>query len=131
MISKHIVTKKVKETEIDELNHVNNVVYVQWIQDVASLHWFELVKKNPQENCIWVVLRHEIDYVRSAVLGDEITLKTWVGETQGVKSIRHVEILKDDKLLVKAKTTWCLLDAKTMRPKRIDESVLKTLLPHK
>lgn len=120
----------VKKSEIDDLNHVNNVVYVQWIQDVAGMHWFELVKENPQEDCIWVVLRHEIDYLGSAILGDTITLKTWVGVTQGVKSIRHVEILKNNKVLVKAQTIWCLLDGKTMRPKRIDESVLKTLLPN-
>lgn len=119
--------RTVKPDEIDELNHVNNVMYVQWIQDIAGLHWSELIKENPQEDCIWVVVRHEIDYLRSAVLDDIVTLKTWVGETQGVKSVRHVEILKEDKVLVKAQTTWCLLDAKTHRPKRIDESVLKTL----
>lgn len=120
--------RSVQPSEIDELNHVNNVVYVQWIQDVAGLHWAELTKENPLPDCIWVVVRHEIDYLRSAVLGDTVTLKTWVGETQGVKSIRHVEILKGNKILVKAQTTWCLLDAKTLRLKRIDESVLKTLL---
>lgn len=121
------VQRTVVAKEIDELNHVNNVVYIQWIQEVASLHWFDLIKENPQENCIWVVARHEIDYIKSAVLGDVITLKTWVGETEGVKSIRYVEILKNDILITKAKTIWCLLDTKTKRAKRISESVLNTL----
>lgn len=123
-------TRKVISEEIDELNHVNNVVYVQWVQDIAKLHWAELVKNNPQENdLIWVVLRHEIDYKNQAMLDDVVTLKTWVGETAGVKSVRHVEIYKDDKILVKAKTTWCLLDAKTFRPTRITENIYNLLLP--
>lgn len=130
-MEKVFVTKRiVQQSEIDELNHVNNIVYLQWVQDVAKLHWQELTK-NSAVNDIWVVLRHEIDYLRSAVLGDEITIKTWVGETEGVKSIRYVEILKGENVLAKATTTWCLLDGKTFRPKRIDEHILKVLLPHK
>ena len=121
----------VSSNEIDQLHHVNNVVYVQWIQDIAELHWKELTKINPLDNYIWMVLRHEVDYLKQAVLGDKITLKTWVGETKGVKSIRHVEILRNEQLLVKAQTTWCLLDANTLRPTRITESVLNTLLPQK
>lgn len=121
--------RTVSSEEIDQLNHVNNIVYLQWVQDVARLHWETLTELNPQENYIWVVIRHEIDYIHSAVLEDKITLKTWVGKTGGAKSIRHVEILKGNKLLAKAQTTWCLLDIKTMRPTRITDNVLKTLLP--
>ncbi|MDY0779538.1 thioesterase family protein [Tenacibaculum sp. IB213877] len=129
----HIFTTQrvVTSEEIDQLNHVNNVVYLQWVQDIAEQHWAELSKNNPQPDYIWVVIRHEIDYLQQAVLGDTITLKTWVGETQGVKSVRHVEIYKDAVLLVKAQTTWCLLHAKTLRPTRITESVINTLLPQK
>lgn len=121
------VQRKVVKQEIDELNHVNNVVYLQWVQDVAKLHWLKLTKETPQDDCIWVVVRHEIDYLSSAILNDVVTLKTWVGETKGVKSIRYVEILKDTKVLAKARTTWCLLATKTMRPKRITENILKIL----
>jgi len=119
----HIVT----EDEIDILNHVNNVVYVQWIQDISTKHWNNLTKNSPDLNFVWVVTRHEIDYKGQALLGDNITFKTWVGETKGVTSIRHVEILKGALLLVKAKTTWCMLHAETLKPARITESVLKVL----
>ena len=119
----HIVTKE----EIDTLNHVNNVVYVQWIQDISTKHWNELTKNKPDINFVWVVTRHEIDYKGQALLGDTITFKTWVGETKGVTSIRHVEILKDNVLIVKAQTVWCMLHAETLRPARITESVLKVL----
>lgn len=124
-------THIVEKGEIDELNHVNNVVYVQWIQDVSTKHWEDLIKSKPALNYVWVVTRHEIDYKNEAVLGDEITFHTWVGETKGVRSTRHVEIFKGKTLLVRAQTTWCMLDAKTLRPTRITESVLNILQGHK
>ena len=117
----------VSEDEIDTLNHVNNVVYVQWIQDISTKHWSDLTKGSTTLDYVWVVVRHEIDYKEQAVLGDVITFKTWVGLTKGVTSIRHVEIFKENKLLVKAHTTWCMLHAKTLKPARITESVLKIL----
>lgn len=117
--------------EIDVLNHVNNIVYLEWIQDIAYEHWNVLTENDPQTEYVWYTIRHEIDYLQQAVLGDEITLKTWVGETKGVKSIRHVEVYKEDKLLAKSQTTYCLLNTKTKRPTRITESVLKILLPQK
>ena len=121
----HTVTKE----EIDDLQHVNNVVYVQWIQDVADFHWKKLTLNEPPQNYLWVVIRHEIDYLRAAKLGDCVTLKTWIGESKGLKSIRHVEILKNEVLLAKAKTTWCMIDAKTYKPIRLPANVLKILNP--
>jgi len=122
-------TRTVVSSEIDDLDHVNNVVYLQWVQDIATLHWQHLTKNSDAKDLIWVVLRHEIDYLGQATLNEEITLKTWVGETKGVKSIRHVEIFKEDKLLVKAQTTWCLLNNKTLRPTRITEDIFNLLSP--
>ena len=119
----HVVTKN----EIDTLNHVNNVVYVQWIQDVSTKHWKDLTKNSSDLNFVWVVTRHEIDYKGQALLGDTITFKTWVGETKGVTSVRHVEILKGADIIVKATTVWCMLHAETLKPARITESVLKIL----
>jgi acyl-CoA thioester hydrolase len=119
----HIVVK----SELDSLAHVNNVVYVQWIQDISTKHWNDLTKNSSDLNFVWVVTRHEIDYKGQAVLGDEITFKTWVGATKSVTSVRHVEIYKGSVLLAKAATTWCMLHAKTLKPARITESVLKVL----
>ncbi|MDG1509903.1 MAG: acyl-CoA thioesterase, partial [Flavobacteriaceae bacterium] len=98
-------------SNIDELKHVNNVVYLQWIQDIANLHWNELKHGVDTAGYVWVVIRHEIDYVGQAQLGDTITAKTWVGKTAGLKSTRHVEFYRNNKLLVKAQTTFCLLHA--------------------
>ena len=117
----------VTEEAIDALYHVNNAVYVQWMEVVASKHWQFLTEQNSFPEYIWVVMKHEIDYKNQAFLGDEIIAKTWVGETKGVTSIRHIEFYKDETLLVAAKTIWAMLDAKTQKPVRLREKVLKVL----
>lgn len=129
----NIFTLKIKvlKEDIDTLNHVNNAVYVKWMDTVAATHWNELSKNHQLEHYIWVVSRHEIDYKGEALLGDEITAKTWVGETKGVTSERFIEFYKEDKLLVKAKTIWVLLDAETFKPTRIRENILNLLKPLK
>ncbi|TDQ25640.1 acyl-CoA thioesterase [Tenacibaculum caenipelagi] len=122
---KHIVTSD----EIDEYNHVNNVVYVQWMQNISDAHWKELSKNVTNLDYVWFVIRHEVDYKNQAVLGDEVTLKTWVGKTEGIKSVRHFEMYRGDTLLVKSQTTFCLLDATTKKPRRITKEVTNLLLP--
>ncbi|MEE9407373.1 MAG: thioesterase family protein [Polaribacter sp.] len=121
----------VTSENIDDLNHVNNVVYVQWMDKVAFEHWAFLTRDTPLPEYIWVVLKHEIEYLKQAVLGDEIVIKTWVGETKGFKSERLMEFYKNNELLVKAKTIWGMLDVKTYKPSRIRENVLNVLQPNK
>lgn len=115
----------VSNQHLDDLSHVNNVVYVQWVQDVAKSHWEQDAPNEIQMKYIWMVLRHEIDYIGQSNSGDVLIAKTWVAWSEGVKSERHVEILnqKTEKILVKAKTLWCLLDAKTRRPSRIGNEI--------
>jgi len=114
-------------SDIDELNHVNNNVYLKWINIASTEHWSYLSDNKFDKQYSWVALRHEIDYLKPAFLNDVITVKTWVGETAGVKSIRYVEIYNNENLLAKGKTIWCLLDAKSMRPKRIPDDILSIL----
>ena len=117
--------------DIDTLQHVNNLVYVKWMDIIATKHYAFLTKDNPLPQYVWVVTRHEIDYLKQATLGDKITVKTWVGETKGITSIRFMNFYKDNLLLVKAKTVWLMLDSKTLKPTRIRENVLKVLQPPK
>lgn len=122
-------TFKVKQKDIDELNHVNNVVYLQWVNNISEQHWNLLATEEIKNKYLWVVLRHELDYLNQAFLGDEITLLTWVGESIGVKSVRHVQVYKGKTILLKARSTWCLLEQKTLRPTRIKEDILSLLRP--
>ena len=121
---------EVKDSDLDDLNHVNNVVYLQWVQDVAKAHWAVLSNEDINRKYAWVVLRHEINYHRPAKLGDVLTVRTWVGETAGFRSIRHVEILDSMQgKIVTAQTTWCLIDAVTFKPAKINDEILKSLIP--
>lgn len=97
--------------------------YVQWIQDVAVAHWRGAATAEQLENVTWVVLRHEIDYLRPAFEGEEITARTWVGSASAAKCERFTEILRGEQLLVRAKSIWCALDSKTFRPRRIDDGI--------
>lgn len=115
----------VSKDDLDELHHVNNVRYVQWVQDVAKAHWFSKATSHMLEHYFWVVVSHHIEYKQSAVLHDNILLKTYVPHADGVTSTRIVEMyLKDSgKLLVKAETKWCFMDANTKRPTRIPQEI--------
>lgn len=123
----HSYTLKVEQHHIDELNHVNNMVYLQWVNDASEKHWAILSNNEINAKYFWVCLRHEIDYIGQAFLGDEITIQTWVGESKGVKSIRYVNIYKGEVLISKAASTWCLFDSETQKPTRIREDVLDLL----
>ncbi len=126
-----IQTFTVQKNEIDTLNHVNNVTYLKWVQEVSVTHWFEIVTPTIKEHYYWVVLRHEVDYYHPAFLEDELTAVTWVGETDGVKSDRFVHFYCKDKLLARAKTTWCLMDKKSNKPTRITSEIQDILEPFK
>jgi acyl-CoA thioester hydrolase len=111
----------IRAGDIDEQGHVNNVRYVQWIQDVAVAHWRSWATADQLGGVTWVVLRHEIDYLRPAFEGEEITARTWVGKASAAKCERLTEISRGDEVLARAKSIWCALDAKTFRPRRIDD----------
>lgn len=117
--------RTVTKEHLDDLHHVNNVIYVQWIQDIAKEHWEVRATDQLKKDFIWVVIRHEIDYKKQAFLGDEILVETYVGETTFVTSERFVNIknARTGDLLVAAKSMWCLLDADSKRPTKITEEL--------
>lgn len=118
-------TIKVASGDIDDMNHVNNVVYLRWVQDAAAAHWDAIASEELKNKYAWVVLRHEIDYKSPAKLGDIVTAKTWVSSREGARSVRHVTLSNaaTGVMFAAAITTWCLLDAVTKRPKRIDTDI--------
>jgi acyl-CoA thioester hydrolase len=111
---------------IDELGHVNNAVWVQWIQQVAVAHWDSVADANHKDAYYWVVVRHEIDYLRAAFAGDRITACTWVGEApKGARFDRHVEFTgADGKLSVRSRTDWAIIDKASGRPIRVPPEVV-------
>ena len=115
------ISVAVMPEDIDEQNHVNNTVYLRWVQEVATAHWQAIASSEAQGEIAWVVLRHEIDYKAPAFLDDEIVLRTWVGKATRLTFERFTEILRrsDGELLSKARTLWCPINAQTGRPVRV------------
>jgi acyl-CoA thioester hydrolase len=115
------MTVAVLPDDIDEQNHVNNAVYLRWIQDIATAHWKSLASAQAQAAIGWVVLRHEIDYRSPATAGDEILLRTWVGKASRLKFERFTEIHRkiDNRLLAQGRTLWVPIDARTGKPTRV------------
>jgi acyl-CoA thioester hydrolase len=111
--------------DIDEQNHVNNTVYLRWVQDIATAHWQAVASPEVQERIGWVVLRHEIDYKSPAGVGDKILLRTWVGKATRLTFERFTEIRRngEEQLLSNARTLWCPVNAQTGRPTRVPPEV--------
>ena len=118
---------RVSAEDIDAQNHVNNVAYVKWIQDVAVAHWFKITDEAMREKYTWIVTRHEIDYKKQAFENEEITAITWVGEPTRISWERFTEIRRGEDLLVKAKSIWCLIDREKSKPSRITAEMIELL----
>jgi len=115
----------VEDGDIDRLGHVNNTVYLRWVQDMAIAHWSAAATPAQQAALVWVVVRHEIDYVHPAMPGDRILARTWVGPATRLAFDRYTEILRerDRKVLARARTVWVPLDPATGRPCEVSADV--------
>jgi acyl-CoA thioester hydrolase len=115
----------VEESHLDELHHVNNVQYLQWVQDIAGAHWQHLIRYNPTEFGLWVVRSHHIEYKRQAKLGDRLRVITHVELTEGFLSERRVRFFLEDSntLVAQCSTQWCYLDPTSQKLLRIPEEV--------
>ncbi|CAN5462647.1 thioesterase family protein [soil metagenome] len=111
--------------DIDDMNHVNNVVYLRWVQDVALAHWLANATEALRAEYAWVATRHELDYKRAAILGDAITARTWIGAVDSRRFERFTEIVRtsDSVVLARARTLWCLINRTTGRIARIPDAL--------
>jgi acyl-CoA thioester hydrolase len=111
---------------IDGNGHVNNVTYVQWMQDIAIEHYASIGGIQAQgPNATWVVREHRVEYLLPAFEGEEIEIRTWVEDIRRVRSQRRYEFVRksDGRILVKGETDWVFMDAKTGRPLAIPQEV--------
>jgi acyl-CoA thioester hydrolase len=115
---------------IDVLGHVNNAVWVQWMEQVAVAHWSSVADPAHQDAYFWVVVRHEIDYLRAALEGERLTARTWAGEKpQGARYDRHMEFVGEDgKVRVRARSWWAIIDKAMGKPIRVPPQVVAPFL---
>ena len=120
----YIRTFTARPDDIDELGHVNNAVWVRWIQTLATDHWQAAATPEQVAAFVWVVIRHEIDYLGNLRDGESVTARTWVADAPvGAKFDRFVEFTKDGRVIVRARTTWAVLNRATGRLVRVPKDV--------
>jgi acyl-CoA thioester hydrolase len=112
----------VRPEDIDELGHVNNLVYLRWMQDAAAAHWEAAAPQALRSEVAWVVVRHEVDFKAPAFEGDRLVVRTWVGDVNGATWERFIEIRKvsGERLLARGRSVYAALDRTTGRPRRVD-----------
>lgn len=117
--------------DIDELGHVNNIVYLRYAQEIAVAHWRARASAGMVGAYVWVVMRHEVDYRAPLTLGDDVEARTWVDNApQGAVWARFVEIRNAgaEKLAAQIKSSWALLDAQTRRVRRVPQEIVRRFL---
>ena len=117
----------VPQSAVDQNGHVNNVVYVQWMQDVAVLH-FEAAGGNPamhKAGATWVARSHHIEYLKPVFAGEGVIALTWVVEFRRVRSLRRYQFLRqsDNVLLARGETNWVFVDIASGRPKSVPDEI--------
>ena len=126
----------VPEEALDDNDHVNNVVYIEWVQDAAMRHSEASggAEQTRAAGAVWVVVEHRVRYIRPAFLGDEIELRTWVDNVRRALSLRRTEIVRIDggggeQKVAEGWTEWAFVDTETGKPKRIPPAVIESFMP--
>lgn len=116
--------------DIDEMGHVNNTVWVRWMEDVATAHWTQDADPEHVAAYAWVVTRHEIDYRGNIREGDKVTALTEIRDVPaGARFDRHMSFTSEaGKVIVRAKTSWAMIDRETGRLMRVPKEVAAPFL---
>jgi acyl-CoA thioester hydrolase len=112
--------------DIDELGHVSNLVYLRWVLDVALAHSLSLEWDHDRYRAygaVFVVRRHEIDYVAQVLEGEHLVAETWVDDWRPASCIRRTEIRRGEQVVARAATTWAFISLASGRPQRITDEL--------
>jgi acyl-CoA thioester hydrolase len=123
----------VPESAVDENGHVNNVMYVQWMQEAAVRHYEAMGGTQPTQaiGATWVVRSHLVEYLSPAFAGEGIKVLTWVANLRRVRSLRRYRFIREtnEQLLVCGETDWVFVDAKNGYPRAIPAEVAGLFTP--
>ncbi len=117
-------------SDIDELGHVNNAIWVRWVQEVATAHWNAVAQPDHIAAYVWVITRHEIDYLGNVGAGQPVTARTWISDPpKGARFDRHMEFADaGGRILVRSLTRWALIDRATGRLARVRPEIAAPFL---
>ncbi|HYI47492.1 MAG TPA: thioesterase family protein [Allosphingosinicella sp.] len=121
----HIHTLAVEPGDIDFMGHVNNSVYLEWVQEAVIAYWRRVAPADAVAAHLWVALKHEITYRRPAFLDDTIVAQVAAESVQGARAFFSTLIKRGEVVLAEVKSSWCCLDAATQRPARLARDVVR------
>ena len=111
------------------MGHVNNARYLNWVQDAVLAHWRKLAPADTAASRLWVALKHEITYRKPAFLEDDVAACTVLENVHGARAFYHTVIERGGEVLAEVKSCWCCIDAETLRPSRLANSVVEHFFP--
>jgi len=119
------------QADIDGLGHVSNLVYLRWVLEAATAHslarGWGLSEYQTLGN-VWVVRRHELDYLGQVTAGQSLIAETWVDSWRAASCIRRTELIRDGQVVARAATTWAFMSISSGRPQRIPEQLREAFL---
>ena len=114
----------VAQDDIDFMGHVNNASYLKWVQAAVISHWQNIAPVDAVAQHLWVALKHEITYRRPAFLDDDVVATVLLEKVQGARAFYETIIKRGTEVLAEVKSSWCCLDAETLRPARLAKDVI-------
>lgn len=114
----------VDPADIDFMGHVNNASYLKWVQEAVVSHWQKLAPADAVASHLWVALKHEITYRKPTFLDDEVIATVLLEKVQGARAFYETIIKRGEDVLAEVKSSWCCLDATTLRPARLARDVI-------
>ena len=121
----HSFAISIDAADIDFMGHVNNASYLKWVQEAVINHWQRFAPADVVASHLWVALKHEITYRRPTFLNDEVIATVLLEQVQGARAFYETIIRRGEDVLAEVKSSWCYLDAETLRPARIAQSVIE------
>jgi acyl-CoA thioester hydrolase len=115
--------------DIDELGHVNNAVYLKWVQAAVLRHWRRFAPKDVAAAHLWVALKHEISYLHPAFLNDHVVVRVVLQKLLGARAFYRTMINHGDDVLAEVESCWCCLDSATRKPVRLASDIAARFLP--
>lgn len=127
--SPHTFVIAVDPADIDFMGHVNNASYLKWVQDAVVDHWRSLAPAEAVAQHLWVALKHEITYLRPTFLNDEVIATVLLERFQGARAFYETVIRRGEEVLAEVKSSWCCIDAETLRPTRLARDIVLRFIP--
>ncbi len=115
--------------DIDFMGHVNNSVYLKWVQDAVVGYWEKVAPADAVTDHLWVALKHEITYRKPAFLNDIVVADVIAEQVQGARAFFSTVIRRGEEVVAEVKSCWCCLDAATKRPARLAKDVVRRFIP--